>query len=388
MSNLNRVVKLTKDLIKIQSFKDGKIFESEIVKYICDYMNREIPWMDISLQEISENRYNIIAKDKYPTKFLVVDQIDTVEPTSSWNTDPLTPTIKDNKIYGLGSSDSKGNLASFLESLHLVGETKGLCVLWYADEEYLFEGIKYFTQSLESKSINPTYVLSIDGNDCKVGRGCRGLIEAQVTLRGVTAHSATGQGRDVNIPFCKTINILNDWLKNFESDFLEMPTLNVSRINSGILNSTANNIPIFSTQANKVPDYLEAVIEIRNTTKRLNSISVNNLLKQNFDKFNLDYSFKLVQEYMGFETDTQNLTEILNYLPKRIVRKGYLNPAKFGFLDVSMLSAIYPDANIFSFGIGSTSQAHCPNEYIEIQNLNMGLEVYSLLLINLVKSNE
>ena len=43
--------------------------------------------------------------------------MDTVPPTPEWKRDPYEPTIEENKLYGLASSDMKGSLAGMLVAL-------------------------------------------------------------------------------------------------------------------------------------------------------------------------------------------------------------------------------------------------------------------------------
>lgn len=381
---MKNAVTLTKQLIQIPSYKDGKIFESKIGNFLSDYIQRNFSYLSVTKQYVSKNRYNIFVKDAYPTKLLVVDQIDTVMPSKDWLTDPCTPVKKNGKIYGLGSSDSKGSVAAFLTALLNMKETKGLAMLWYVDEEYNFAGMEAFVASSLAGAISPQYILSIDGDSLQIGRGCRGVIEIKLVLKGQTGHSARNTGINVNRKFLELVISLEKWLGGFQSEFLGKPTLNIARINSGFFKETKNEAIVLGEEGNRIPDYLEAILEIRTSSNVLNFRTLKNFI----EKQTKALSLKIIAlenrfDLQGYETKEEEVSPFLRLL--RMKAPSFLDPSNFGFLDVALLKQQYPSATVWSLGAGSPDQAHSANEYVTIPNLKKATSMYEKILKNLVE---
>ncbi len=372
------VIQLTKQLIEIPSYKDGKLFESSIGNFLCEYIKKNLPYLQVEKQLVEKNRYNILLRDTSSTKLLIVDHIDTVLPTPAWKTDPIQPIEKMGKLYGLGSSDTKGSIAACLTALTQLSSTRGLAILLYVDEEYDFKGMKKFVNSSLAKKIRPQYVLSIDGDNLQIGRGCRGITEFQLILQGTTGHSARKIGNNVNAQFIKIIASLEKWLDQYQSPFLGMPTLNVARINSGFLKGKTDGQIIFGEEGNRIPDYLEAIIEIRTSSDLLTFKSVEAFLKKEITNRNLKIT-KLKERFNlpSYETPKEAV-ESFQLLPN--VSPTFLDPGNFGFLDVSLLQQRYPKATVFSLGAGTPNQGHAPNEYVEMSNLTNATQTYKALI--------
>ena len=55
-----------------------------------------------------------VPKGNHPT-LLLNAHIDTVKPAASWVHDPFTPTIENDRLYGLGSNDCGGGLVTLMQ---------------------------------------------------------------------------------------------------------------------------------------------------------------------------------------------------------------------------------------------------------------------------------
>lgn len=374
-------IKLAKQLISIPSYK-GK--EEEIGNFLFEYLKENFPWLTVRKQYVSSGRFNIFAKDEYKTKLFVSDHIDTVEPSNGWTVDPFNPPTNDKKVVGLGASDTKGSIASFLSVLSSNKETKGLAMLWYIDEEYGFEGMKKFSSSPLAKKINPKFILSIDGDGLQFGTACRGLVEYKLFLEGKTGHSAKNNGVSVNKQFIQYILDLEDWLKQFSSPQMGNSTVNIARISSGFCINKENNTVYFSESGNRIPDYLEGLIEIRTTSPNLNFKLIKEVTNQICNKLRLKIVLNECRyDQKGYETNWNKISAIMKNM-KTFVNKGFLDPSTFGYSDVSMLQALYPEASILALGAGTKNQAHSPDEYIYIKDLEKATRAYTRLLKNIV----
>jgi len=268
---MKNAISITKRLVSLQSYKDDKNYESEVVNFMFSYMEIEFPWLKVEKQFVSRKRWNIFAKDSEEIKILALAHLDTVQPSSSWKTNPLKLVEKNEKLYGLGASDCKGSISAFLCALDEIKDTKGLAILWYVDEEYDFLGMKKFCQSKLMRTINPKYVMSIDGSEGKLSRGCRGLIEIKLFLRGKIGHSAKNNGISVTKGFIVMMREIENWLLQYKSPFLGDTTLNIAGISAGLEQITTDDKSAFFVAGNRIPDYLEATLELRVASNNLRS---------------------------------------------------------------------------------------------------------------------
>jgi len=111
---------------------------------------------------------------------------------SAWSHNPFGGDIVDNKIYGRGTSDMKGALASMVAAASWFrSETKGkfageICVAGVVQEE-LFEGV---AAREISEKVKPDYVIIGEASELNLKIGQRGRAEIVVETIGVPAHSA------------------------------------------------------------------------------------------------------------------------------------------------------------------------------------------------------
>ena len=76
--------------------------------------------------------------DNNKPTLLLNAHIDTVKPASSWQHDPFTPAIEDDKLFGLGSNDCGGGLVSLLQAFRILKDLNSpynLVYLASAEEE-------------------------------------------------------------------------------------------------------------------------------------------------------------------------------------------------------------------------------------------------------------
>ncbi|MDD2493623.1 MAG: M20/M25/M40 family metallo-hydrolase [Tissierellia bacterium] len=135
-------MKLLQDLIKINTYQGDY---TEMIKYLVKYLKSETN-CEICIQKISKNKANVIAIYGTP-RFLINCHMDTIRPSNAWTFDPLSVTLKEDKIYGLGSCDTKGNIYMVVNALK-EANPKNLMVLFSIDEESgIKTGVKYFLES-------------------------------------------------------------------------------------------------------------------------------------------------------------------------------------------------------------------------------------------------
>ncbi len=378
------VIELTKKLISLPSYDDGNLYERPMSDFLVAYVRERLPWLNVTQQEVAPNRFNVLLQDEGKTRLLIVDQIDTVVPDAGWTTNPLEAIEREGKIFGLGASDSKGNVASLLKALEANGPTRGLAVLLYVDEEYFFKGMNQFVGSTLARSIDPQWILSVDGNGSSLGTGCRGLVEFDLELRSASGHSANPQTSGVLRPFLKTLRSFEDWLVSYKDDQQGVPTCNVARLQSGLLVREDTSRPDFGEQGNRIPNFLQAKIEVR-TTPGLSGKEIESFWRSSLEgSMGLDVRIAPVFAYAGFSTPRSELMKVEQAIASVLGRVDSLDASTFGYLDLSMLAQVYANARLCSFGIGEQGTNHRANEYVLCERLEEGQAIYQQIIQNLL----
>jgi Acetylornithine deacetylase/Succinyl-diaminopimelate desuccinylase and related deacylases len=138
---MNKTLELTKQLVAIPSWVGPGCDEGQIGEFVYNWLRKNTQ-LTVIKQQVKDDRFNVIATGQGPTRSVLVGHMDTVEPRAGWLSDPWTPVIKNDRLFGLGATDMKGSLAAMLTAVSEVKNTNGLMVLCYIDEEYDFAGMR------------------------------------------------------------------------------------------------------------------------------------------------------------------------------------------------------------------------------------------------------
>ncbi|MBI2008423.1 M20/M25/M40 family metallo-hydrolase [Candidatus Amesbacteria bacterium] len=371
------VINLTKKLVSIPSFVDENTNETKIGNFVVEFVEKNLGGIPTIKQYLTNdpNRFNVFIGSLQP-ELLVVGHLDTVQPQPGWKTNPLSASVKNNCLYGLGTSDMKGSMAAFLCALTTVKDkvnTSKLGVLLYCDEEYDFAGMKSFIQ--KAGKTDPKIIISIDGK-LQLSSGCRGLVEISGTIIGKSGHSSKPfTGLNAITKTIDAIGLVDQNLSTYFDPLLGPTTTNLAYLNGG------------TSQGNIIPGKAEFIFEVRTSSPQTNAAKAIQLLKAcgrnlnvRFDNIKIRHdlnpwppSYK--SRYLGkfnkiltrFKLDTQPSSRFYS-----------------GYLDAGMLESIYPLTPKLVFGAGGENQ-HSPGEFVPIQNLILAQKVYEQLLIELIK---
>ena len=303
---------------------------------VGDIMKEKLNDYDIPFNEFSRmpERPNIIASlgsKKNDKTLLMPAHMDVVPAGDGWDTDPFEVTLKDEKLYGRGTSDNKGQLASILvagkilKELGLDKELEGeLLIAGLSDEEAGDpDGVDYgIGFLLEEKHINPTYAVIPDIGEymktidvAEKGRTC-----LEITAYGKQAHGSTPE-RGINA-ICMMSSLLEE-IKKIEFKYEEHPMLGHPTMNIGVINGGA--------AANIVPGKCSILIDIRTVP----GMSDEGLIKQFqacVDKVeNGNFEIKVIDTSTAHGIDPDNIVvkmikknsiEILGFEPKPIGMGG------------------------------------------------------------------
>ena len=125
--------------------------------------------------------------------FHINSHYDVVPVTDKWKTDPFKAVIKGNKVYGRGSEDMKGNIASVLSALKALKDCGikpkiNLQLSFTPDEEIGGRtGLGYL---VEKGFVKADYAMSEGYSGNYISMGNKGVLWAEVEVIGRSAHGS------------------------------------------------------------------------------------------------------------------------------------------------------------------------------------------------------
>lgn len=188
----NELIHYCQELIKRQSYSGQ---EDKVGAKLAEGF-KEFGFDDVAVDEYG----NVIGRIKgnRPGKAILFDgHIDTVPvpDASKWKYDPFSATLADDRIYGRGASDMKGQVAAMLCAAGYFAQDTArdfagdIYVAGVVHEE-CFEGVA--SRSVSAK-VKPDYVVIGEASELNLKRGQRGRAEIVVETYGKPAHSANPQ---------------------------------------------------------------------------------------------------------------------------------------------------------------------------------------------------
>jgi putative selenium metabolism hydrolase len=185
------LVSLLKDFVQISSFS-GK--EEKLAQRIKKAME------DTDFDEVRIDAFgSVIARKagKIPGKTLLFDAHMDVVPVNieEWTHDPFGGEISGGKLWGRGSSDNKGSLASIVSAIGSLRreEFSGTIFVTATIGEEVLEGAS-LRKILEEKKVDG--VIIGEPTDCRLGIGQKGRAKFIVHAFGKPAHSANPEKGD------------------------------------------------------------------------------------------------------------------------------------------------------------------------------------------------
>ncbi len=364
MVNKKRLIELTQKLISIDS-QNPPGNETCIAEFVKAYLVRL--GLKVRLYEFQKGRANVVAVlegAQRKRSLLVTPHLDTVPAGTSWRYPPLTGTVAGSKLYGLGATDCKGNLASGIEALHSLIEDRhalpyDVIFAATADEEAGSEA--GLIPLLEKGILKPDAALVLDSDDYSIIVAQKGLIHFRVRIRGKKAHGAY-PWRGVNA-IDLTLAVLGD-LHRYRSVFkknayLRPPTLNTGTIQGG-------------DKVNVVADWCVCELDMRflpgqHPDEILNA--VRKVIRRHTRRFTLEVE-GIQQPYLIAESHP-----LVGHLCKAMRENG-VKPRIEGSEGATTIT-FFQDKGIpaTATGFGTEGCAHIADEYAKIDHLYKGARI-------------
>lgn len=394
-------IELTRDLIKINS-ENSTTTERKMQDFLVGILDEM--GFGYEFIEYKTDRNNIVAlfpplekSNNFFSRYVAFSgHMDTVFGYDETNSAEAIITSVDNnknnetygKIWGRGACDMKGPIASFLTAIKVFIQDynldkiqnsmkRGICIIFTVDEERGCLGVRSLKEydKLGTK-FNLDFCINAEPTELSPVIGHKGSIGFNIRFKGKAAHASIPEKGDNAIEKAARFITGLDKLKNELSKrkvenepLITPPTLNVGIIKGG-------------DKSNIVPDWCNIEIDRR-------------LIQGETDESALK-EIKDCANELGFkkeELEIQPTPSGKSYM----IQGGTGNPLYKEILEITKefsqntqpFIEYYTEADIYSrfFGIpviilgpGSINQAHKKDEFVEIDQLLNGAEIYYKIL--------
>lgn len=344
-------INLLKELIAIPSFSREEDNSSALIKQFLETHN----------VKPDQYLYNVWARNKYfdsgkPT-ILLNSHHDTVKPNKGYTLDPFSPLEKEGKLFGLGSNDAGGCLVSLI----------AVFLYFYGKEDLKYNLVLAATAEEEISGHNGIEALlpQIGKVDCAlVGEPTKmqmavaekGLMVLDCTATGRAGHAAREEGDNALYKTLKDI----EWFRSYRfgkvSDLLGPVKMSVTVIETEnkahniipsqckfVVDCRVNELYSFEEMLDIIKSNVQCDVTPRSTRLRSSAIALNHPL--------VEAGLNLGRTYYGSPTTS----------------------------DKALMS--FPALKI---GPGDSARSHTADEYIYIDEIKEGIELYIQLLNQLV----
>ncbi len=372
----NELIDLCQEMISIPSLnpQDRQNFqtpygEEQMVHFVSDWCKTHS--LDAEIQPVANQRNNVIVsapgQDGSKT-LLLCAHTDTVG-TDGMTIDPFKPILQDNKLYGRGSCDTKASLACMLLAFHHrvnAGPLPyNLMLLASCGEEHNMIGAKTFAQNH-----GHTISAAIFGEptELKTIVCHKGSLRLKVATHGKSVHSSQPDaGRNAIYTMAKEIQKIEAFShqrqKETDHPLLGHETLAITMMDGG-------------KQLNIIPNQCQAYIEWRYLPKHNANDCREALSKvlESTTEINILNYFSPMQtnpDHSMVKQCRQSTDKICHH--QKVEGVSYATDASaFDELDFPKII----------LGPGNIAQAHTKDEFIKLDQLKKGLDVYKTYLAN------
>lgn len=297
-----------------------------------------------------------------------------VVPAKKWFTrefGPFEPHVAQERLYGRGACDMKGSVACMLTAAQSVAWDdleQPVYLVFTADEEVGFHGVKQVvdrSRLYREMVQHQTKAIIGEPTMLDVVHAHKGSAEIRAVSRGKAAHSSSREGVNSNLPMIPFLGELKAILEETETETqwqnsnFDPPTL-------------SGNIRIKddSPALNVVPGKTTVGVYLR-TMPNVDEMPVVQRIRQAGEKW--DVEVKLKRWGGTFFTDPE--TAFVQQSLKLAVRQKS-HTVSYG-TDGGKLDEL---ENKIIFGPGNIAQAHTENEWISLEQLKLGTEMYSKMI--------
>ena len=364
-------------LKKLVSF-DTTSFKSnlDLIKFIENYLN-DLNIKSELIYDETKNKANLFTTigPNLQGGIVLSGHTDVVPITKqNWTSDPFILTERDDKLFGRGSSDMKGFIAIVLSRVSAMVEKKlkkPIHLAFSYDEEIGCVGVHSLLDLIKKKSINPEFCIVGEPTSMEMVIGHKGKHAYDVKVDGLSCHSGQAPNGVNAINYAsKLINYIEEINKEksiegpFDNEY-EIPysTLHTGLIKGGTILNIVPNLCQFEFEIRHLAedDPLEIIQRIKKYTEELLIKEMHNISS----KTNIEINEKI--NYPGL-----NISESISPVKQVKELLGHSSHKKVVFGTEGGLFKRELNLPTIICGPGSIDQAHKPDEFISIKQIEKG----------------
>jgi acetylornithine deacetylase/succinyl-diaminopimelate desuccinylase-like protein len=368
MSRPNSVVELLQDLVAIPSVNPQgnpgteHTGEQAMGEYVADFLRNL--GAEVALEPVTPGRPNVVASftpDKPAAHLAFAPHLDTVS-VAGMTVAPFDPVLRDGKLFGRGSTDTKGPMAAALWALRDWSQSSARAtsqIRWtflaLMGEEAANEG----AHVLAKRGFSSDLTLVLEPTQLGVVTAHKGALWLEVDTTGIACHGSTpDKGRNA-------VYAMRHVLAAIEEEVI--PALS-RQVHAKLGTSTLNVGTIAGgSKINIVPDHCRIEIDCR-VIPGIDPETFRHQLESDLRAVVPDVVVRL-QRYSGpLDTD-----ESLPWIQRLGAQARGFTTAPW-FSDASVLGA--PHCPAICIGPGSIAQAHTKDEFILVRDLEEGADFF------------
>jgi acetylornithine deacetylase len=340
-------IELLKKLIATPSFSKEEDNSSALIRNFLDNQQTKP----------EQHLYNIWVRNKYfdparPT-ILLNSHHDTVKPNKGYTLDPFTPVEKDGKLFGLGSNDAGGSLVSLIAAF----------LYYYERDNLKYNLILAATAEEEVSGHNGVGALlpklgeiefGIVGEPTQMQMAIaeKGLMVLDCVASGKAGHAARDEGDNALYKAIKDI----EWFSSYKFDKV-----------SDLLGPTRTTVTVIETDNkahNVIPGQCKYIVDCR----------VNELytFEEILDIIQSNVQSEVIPRSTRLRSSSIALDHPIVKAGLKLGRTYYGSPTTS---DKALMS--FPALKI---GPGDSARSHTADEYILMDEIRNGIELYIQLL--------
>ncbi|MCK4399525.1 ArgE/DapE family deacylase [Candidatus Bathyarchaeota archaeon] len=364
------VIDIAKELIPFDT-SGPTTKEQPCAQWIKDFL--EDIGFEAELQVVEKDRANVIGKigrGKGPGLVLSghMDVVLAGDPSLWKVTGPFEPVVKDGRLYGRGACDMKGPDACILQAVkELAKESykRQLSVVFTAGED---TGGWYVTKVIEEKKITTAdamYGVIPEPSMMEIIPVHKGSGGAEVLIHGRAAHSSKPElGINANqkaADYLYALRGLQSKLDETRHPLLGPTTVECTMMNGGFKSNIIPDQARLTLNFRLIPEHKDPEVSRKWFEDIIASLSSKD------PEFKAELTRHGASEPLNVPLDSRIVATLRDILGTRIVGAPYYTEA------VNYTKAGIPTVIC---GPGSIDQAHTPDEYVSLEQLELGLSTF------------
>ena len=352
---------------------------------LCDYLEALAEAQGLSTQRfpVSGESHNLLVSHRVSEGapyLLFESHLDTVS-IEGMTVDPFVTRIENGRMYGRGTSDTKGSGAAMLWALtRYAAESPpsgNVAIIYTTDEEVGKTGVRTFVERhLPGLGWTPAGVIVGEPTRSRPVVAHNGVVRWRIRTRGIAVHSCDpGQGRSA-------VSMMTDVIRTLESEYI--PDLTASHPLTGKAQCSINVIR-GGVQVNIVPEHCEIRVD-RRLVPGEDPDTVLPAVEQALDR---------LRGRIPQLSVSQDSPEMVDYPLDPRGGEGFASRVQAALKQMGLPSEAHgvgygTDASSFSaagvpalvLGPGDIAQAHTADEWLDLEQLRLAADIY----LNIMRS--